>query len=151
MNPVGPDGNVLLCVACGSFRHLVANCPDSWDNMGMNQMSVVKEETEKAVLFTGFPNLSEMCCEGHNCAVHDGACSSTVCGDKWLECYLESLNEQDRAEVQSKPGTKWFKFGDRERLKSQGVYTIPAVLAGKKFLIKTDVVDYDIPLLLGSS
>ena len=148
MNPVGPDGSVLLCVACGSFRHLVANCPDSWENMGVNQVSVVEEETEKAVLFTGFPNLSEMGCEGRNCAVLDSACSSTVCGDKWLECYLESLDEQDSAEVKSEPGTKWFKFGGGERLKSQRAYTIPAVLAGKKVLIKTDVVNSDIPLLL---
>ena len=72
--------------------------------MGVNQVSIVEEETEKAVLFTGFPNLSEMSCEGRNCVVLDSACSSTVCGDKWLECYLESLDEQESAEVKSEPG-----------------------------------------------
>ena len=27
------DGKVLLCSSCGSYRHLVAQCPDSWENM----------------------------------------------------------------------------------------------------------------------
>ena len=33
MNPIGSNGNVLTCVACGSFRHLLAKCPDSWENL----------------------------------------------------------------------------------------------------------------------
>ena len=33
LNPVGVDGKVLLCSSCGSYRHLVAQCPDSWENM----------------------------------------------------------------------------------------------------------------------
>ena len=45
-------------------------------------------------------------------------------------------------------GKKWFKFGGGERLQSKGVYTIPAVIAGKEVFIETDVVDSDIPLLL---
>ena len=32
VNPKGPDGSTLLCKACGSFRHLIAKCPDSWEN-----------------------------------------------------------------------------------------------------------------------
>ena len=32
MNPVGTDGRTLTCKCCGSFRHLVANCPDTWEN-----------------------------------------------------------------------------------------------------------------------
>ena len=34
LNPVGVDGKVLLCSSCGSYRHFVAQCPDSWENMG---------------------------------------------------------------------------------------------------------------------
>ena len=33
LNPVGVDGKVLLCSSCGSYRHFVAQCPDSWENM----------------------------------------------------------------------------------------------------------------------
>ena len=52
VNPNGSDGKTLLCVACGSYRHLIANCPDSWENMSKtNKVNVVEEE---AALFTGY-------------------------------------------------------------------------------------------------
>ena len=48
MNPVGSDGQTLICKACGSYRHLMAECPDSWENM--RRVNVVEEEN--VVLFT---------------------------------------------------------------------------------------------------
>ena len=33
MNPLGQDGKTLRCKACGSFRHMLPECPDSWENM----------------------------------------------------------------------------------------------------------------------
>ena len=33
LNPLGLNGQILLCKSCGSYRHFVADCPDSWDNM----------------------------------------------------------------------------------------------------------------------
>ena len=33
MNPVGANGKTMLCNSCGSYRHLLAECPDSWENM----------------------------------------------------------------------------------------------------------------------
>ena len=45
-------------------------------------------------------------------------------------------------------GQKTFKFGGGERLKSKGEYNLPAVIAGKEVTIKTDVVEFDIALLL---
>ena len=35
-NPVGANGRVLRLKSCGSFRHIVAECPDSWENMENN-------------------------------------------------------------------------------------------------------------------
>ena len=32
VNPSGPDGHPLLCKACGSYRHMLNSCPDSWEN-----------------------------------------------------------------------------------------------------------------------
>ena len=32
MNNIGPDGNVMRCVACDSIRHLLADCPHSYEN-----------------------------------------------------------------------------------------------------------------------
>ena len=33
INPTGKDGNILTCISCGSYRHLLDACPDSWENM----------------------------------------------------------------------------------------------------------------------
>ena len=33
INPTGRDGEVLKCLSCGSYRHLLDHCPDSWENM----------------------------------------------------------------------------------------------------------------------
>ena len=33
INPSGADGKILKCLSCGSFRHLLDDCPDSWENM----------------------------------------------------------------------------------------------------------------------
>ena len=39
LNPVGPDGKILLCDSCGSYRHLVAECQDSWENIAKRKTS----------------------------------------------------------------------------------------------------------------
>ena len=33
MNPLGENGRALTCKSCGSFRHMLPECPDSWENM----------------------------------------------------------------------------------------------------------------------
>ena len=33
MNRLGKDGRTLTCKAYGSFRHMLPECPDSWENM----------------------------------------------------------------------------------------------------------------------
>ena len=37
--PVGQDGKILLCNSCGSYRHLVAECQDSWENIAKRKTS----------------------------------------------------------------------------------------------------------------
>ena len=32
-NPTKPDGTYLTCKSCGSIRHMLSKCPDSWENM----------------------------------------------------------------------------------------------------------------------
>ena len=39
INPPGSDGCLLKCYSCGSFRHLLDKCPDSWENLGKKSSS----------------------------------------------------------------------------------------------------------------
>jgi hypothetical protein len=61
---------------------------------------------------------------------------------------MQSLSECDVAKVIRKPGSKIFKFGGGETLRSIASCVIPAVIAGSEIRITTDVVESDIPLLL---
>ena len=45
-NPLGPDGRTLTCKSCGSYRHLLPACPDSWENMAK-----IKIAEEKHAVF----------------------------------------------------------------------------------------------------
>lgn len=153
MNPLGADGQPLTCKCCGSFRHFLRDCPDSWENQ--KKVNLVSQAghaggEESAVLFTGFnkQDITRLGVEANNCAVLDSACSSTVCGATWLESYLDSLGDEERQVVQRKSSTRVFKFGGGTRLQSAGEYILPGYLVGKKVSIKTDVVESDIPLLL---
>lgn len=92
--------------------------------------------------------MSRLCVDAQNCAVLDSACSSTVCGQTWFNNYIESLSGEDRKKIKGSDSKKVFKFGGGTCLKSNGEFSIPAVLADKSVTIQTDVVESDIPLLL---
>ena len=84
-------------------------------------------------------------------AVLDSACTSNVTGERWLQCYIDSLDDKDREQIVYSEGSKMFKFGGGEKLPSIQKVVIPAVLADKAIKIETDVVQSDIPLLLSLS
>ena len=150
MNPIGPDGNVMRCVVCDSVRHLLAECPHSYENSNAFLTDEVALDQEEACLFTGKDpgEMLVLSTEAQNCAVLDSACSSTVCGKQWLSGYIDSLDEDALKNVKKSPSQKVFRFGGGTLLSSEGSYSLPATLAGKKVNINTDVVDSNIPLLL---
>ena len=118
LNRAGPDGRTLLRQACGSYRHLIAECPDSWENEG--HVNVVENdesanpddknnndsecmflrniENEDTIFLIKIGNTESdiLNKEARKCAVLDGACSSTVCGESWMNDYLLSLTPEDR-------------------------------------------------------
>ena len=49
-NPKSADGQYLTCICCGSYHHLVAICPHSWESVN----SITDDEEEaNIVLYTG--------------------------------------------------------------------------------------------------
>ena len=156
VNPNGVDGRPLTCRACGSFRHLLRQCPHSWENMQTKNKVYQSEESEvlfieeKVVMFTGYDKseIQRLGIESRNCAVLDTACTSTVCGQQWFNCFIGTLSAKERDSIKQFPGSKIFKFGGGEQLKSLKCVHLPCVLAGKEVTLETDIVSSDIPLLL---
>lgn len=151
VNPIGPDGRSMLCKACGSYRHLIKDCPDSWENQRgaffTDYNDVYFTKSEEGCFLTN----SVFTTDALNCAVLDSACSSTVCGKEWFEHYMNSLEPEEKNKVKKVNSGKVFKFGGGEKLMSMGCYEIPACIVGKQVMLITDVIDSDIPLLLSKS
>ena len=81
-------------------------------------------------------------------AVLDSGASSTVCGTKWYECFLETLMDAQKKKIVKRKGVRTFKFGDGNKLNSLYKVILPCVIADIEVSIITDVVNPDIPLLL---
>ena len=78
----------------------------------------------------------------------DSACSSTVCGADWLNCFLETLTQDKSVKVKKCESSTYFKFGGGRKSKFIKKVTIPCEIAGVHCNITTDVVNSDLPLLL---
>jgi hypothetical protein len=83
LNPKGTDGQALTCKSCGSYRHMMRECPDSWENQ--SKVNIVDDSTqnqteEHVVLFTSNKrDIMNLCVEASKSAVLDSACSKTMC------------------------------------------------------------------------
>ena len=86
--------------------------------------------------------------EASNSALLDCGCTSDVCGVDWMYSLLDCLNESSRKKVIVSPGTKTYRFGGGEVLKSKSVVTFPCIIAEHEYTLTCDVVDSKIPLLL---
>ena len=84
-------------------------------------------------------------------AVLDSGCSATITGDDWLKNYLDSLNQEELAEVEKEKSDTIFKFSGGRHLISKGRWILPCTIARVKCRIATDIVDSDIPLLLSKN
>ena len=156
-------GQLRLCGACGSFRHFVANCPyrferqqakmNESDNGDQIQFGPRSDQAyiTNVVLFNGSSNEPNLTVESLNCALLDSCCTSNVCGESWIEYYIENLSEKDRKLVKIQKSDRIFQFGGETFIHSQGTYKIPADFGIEKVYISVDVIKSEIPLLLSRS
>ena len=86
--------------------------------------------------------------EAMNKVVLDCGAAGTVCGNIWMKCYIDSLNDEEKDKIVYKTSNNKFKFGDGEKVCSQQLVKIPAVIGKTSVFIETDIVNKDIPLLL---
>ena len=84
-------------------------------------------------------------------AILDSGCTKNVCGNVWLQCYLDILNESDKSSAQEQESNSKFRFGDGVVQTSLKKVIIPADINGTKVKIETDVIDKSLPLLLSKS
>ena len=78
-------------------------------------------------------------------------CTQTVCGESWLQCYIDTLCESDRSSIKTNSSETKFRLGDEQVNTSLRKVNIPAEISGVKVHIGTDVIGCDFPLLLSRS
>ena len=156
-NPMGRNGKQLLCDSCDSTMHFVRTCPHRWEALCAEVGDEYDEYEElnrqpdevSVALFTGkCEDVKVLGKESVQMAVLDSACASTVAGRGWYDDYKESLSEEDRKKVIVRPGEKVYKFGGKGLYKSVSEVEIPAHIGTEAVMIKADIVESDIPLLL---
>ena len=93
-------------------------------------------------------HLPGLVAESWNSAVLDSGATKTVCGRNWYNTFIESLSDEDVAQVEPSPVRNAYRFGDGNKVIAAETVTIPVVLGNKKVGISTDIVEKDIPLLM---
>ena len=153
-NPVDKDGKRLKCFSCGSVNHFSRFCPGrrSGGNYGKPQdinicsgsevKCDVKPQDIHIALFNGNSggHMKGLVRECLGKALLDSACTKTVCGNTWLNMYLDTLQEQDKALVRVVHSDTKFRFGDGVEVTSSRLVEFPALIGHKRVMISTDVV-----------
>ena len=79
------------------------------------------------------------------------ALACAVAGYNWVSRYIDSVSDSDKQDVVIKSSDTVFKFGRNEKLPSLKKIIIRCYLASKRCMIKTDVVESYILLLLSKT
>ena len=175
-NPKDAKGNIIRCPSCESVRHLLADCPDSYENLRKSRSLALaaapaeKEEEESyftdtlagimrkvgqggeaedIILYTGSrKKVTGLSGETLGSLLLDCGCSSNVAGEGWWNSYQASLVPELKKKVQVFPSRgKKFRFGGGKVLTSIKLVKFPGRLAGRDVMFSSHVVQSNIPLL----
>ena len=82
---------------------------------------IMKKQAKDAAEQTGFQLFSnavqecyveKLVSETLSCALLDSGCTKMVCGSFWLQCYENSLDQKDQANIVYEHSIRIFTFGD---------------------------------------
>ena len=93
-------------------------------------------------------NLDALLGETIGMAILDSGCTRTVCGNMWLNSYLDTLSSGERKSVYSTDSDIRFRFGDGKVFSSSRAVHIPVHVGSTSATLTTQVIDANIPLLL---
>ena len=79
----------------------------------------------------------------------DTGCPQNVAGLVWTECFFDSMSDAMNSKVEKVESSNKFKFGGGRVMQSLYKVKAPIMIAGEITTLTFDVVDTDLPLLLG--
>ena len=82
------------------------------------------------------------------CAVVDSGCTKSVCGNIWLNTYIDSLSQKERKLIYTESSICQFRFGIGKVYTSNRIVHIPVHIGASCASLAVHVVPCNIPLLL---
>ena len=89
-------------------------------------------------------NLDALLGETIGMAILDSGCTRTVCGNMWLNSYLDTLSSGERKSVYSTDSDIKFRFGDGKVFSSSRAVHIPVHVGSTSATLTTQVIDANI-------
>ena len=142
-NPRDAQGEIMRCHECDSTMHLIKDCPHRRTERSLVHLTFLTGQSS--------PEQNQMTHDALARAIIDCGCTRTVAGITWIEEFLAMLHPDERKKVENtrRESSTKFRFGDGNETKSKNILTLPLSIYGKRFQIPVEVVDNNIPLLLG--
>ena len=108
--------------------------------------------TQEVVLyqldFNHSDKLKNLVSETWNTAVLDSGTTNTVAGKISFNCYINSLNSEEKLKIQQHVGTNVYRFGDGNLVHAEKNVDLLIAMGSKHVMFNTEIVPRDIPLLL---
>ena len=150
-NPRDQKGDVMRCYECDSTMHLIMECPHKQQDSDSRDVYFLTNSTAVDVALMTEDVTGQLMGNTIGYGVLDTACTRTVTGSRWLGEYVSTLTEEEAGKIEEsrKVSNAIFKFGDGMEQKSKGKVVIPTMIGKRKVNLEVDVVECDIPLLIG--
>ena len=145
VNVADSSGTPTQCHYCKSIYHYEYQCPDKVHDT----LFTSTENVDNIILYeSDHDNPKGLLVESWNCAVLDCGSGKTVCGEKWLDVYTDSLSEDEKKKIEYGPPESRYRFGDGVVIPSFMHVKLPAFVGEHPVFLESDVVKNDIPVLL---
>ena len=123
-------------------------------NVEYTMVAGVIDNVSKDDLVLATHSVNELAClveDAGTRGVLDCGCSKTVVGVKWLDKYNKKLPVEVAASLKVERSERVYQFGGGETRSSRGCVSLPTMIGDKKVSIKVEIVEAEIPLLIGSN
>ena len=131
--------------------HIVATCPYNEyrnDERKGQKLTFLTKTDQQAETISTDVRCSSFLAETKNKGLLDTGASSTVCGRRWLDNYVDNLPPWRAEQITTQPCSVSFRFGDGDVVRATELVKVPVQMFGQRLTIETHVVDCSIPLLI---
>ena len=131
------------CAICKSIFHWAKECPDK------NKAAAPILKLDQDMVIDDGNLIYNAFADTVNLGIIDSGAAKTVCGKKWYEMYENSLTDAERSLIKEEEETNTsFRFGDGNEIRSNVAKLFPTRICGKDVIIRANIVDNDVPLLI---